>query len=240
MRYPLSLLLGIALLTPSIGSGFAEELPSGAPAEVRLKTQRQHWSYAIGMEIGQQLRSDGIVADFDLLLMGLRDAMSGQKPRLTEEQINVAMQALQKEMQAKQKGRQLTEGTESKRQGQAFLVANAKNPGVKSLPSGLQYEVLQVGEGPSPTLEDTVRTHYHGTLVNGTVFDSSIKRGEPAVFPVNGVIAGWTEALQLMCVGDKWKLFIPPELAYKERGAGGVIGPHATLVFEIELLGIEN
>ena len=229
-------LLGIALLIPASGGLWAEDIPLGAPGEIALKTKRQHASYAIGMNIGRGFRSDGLIVDVDALMIGIKDALAGQDPRLTDQQMSVAMQALQREIQAKRD----TTGTDNKRRGQAFLAANAKEPGVKSLPSGLQYQVVRRGNGPSPTLKDTVRTHYHGTLIDGTVFDSSVERGDPAIFPVNGVIPGWTEALQLMKVGDKWKLFVPPELAYKARGAGRNIGPHSTLVFEIELLGIEK
>ena len=130
------------------------------------------------------------------------------------------------------------QGEVNKQQGAAFLAANKSKPGVKTTASGLQYKVLKAGNGPTPKATDKVRTHYHGTLIDGTVFDSSVQRGEPAEFPVSGVIRGWTEALQLMKVGDKWQLFIPSELAYSARGAGGVIGPNSTLVFEIELLEI--
>ena len=234
--HPVSLLLGVALLIPAAGNLCAEDIPLGARGEIPLKTKRQHASYAIGMNIGRGFQSDGLVVDVDALLIGIKDALAGQDPQLTDEQMSVAMQALQREMQAKRG----TAGANNKRQGEAFLVANAKKQGVRTLPSGLQLQILRRGNGPSPTLEDTVRTHYHGTLIDGTVFDSSVERGEPAVFPVNGVIEGWTEALQLMKVGDKWKLFIAPELAYEDAGRGRLIGPHATLVFEIELLGIEK
>ena len=135
--------------------------------------------------------------------------------------------------------KQRTAGGQNQRDGVAFLAANKAKQGVVALPSGLQYQVIKKGAGPTPKVTDTVRTHYHGTLINGTVFDSSVERGEPAEFPVGGVIRGWTEALQLMKVGDKWRLVIPPELAYGPRGAGGKIGPNAVLVFEIELLGIK-
>ncbi|HPD14410.1 MAG TPA: FKBP-type peptidyl-prolyl cis-trans isomerase [Planctomycetota bacterium] len=197
-------------------------------------------SYAIGLSIGKNMKQDNVELDPDLLLRGLKDALSGAKPLLTEAQIQEAMVAFQKEMQAKAAEARKASGEKSKKEGEEFLAANKKAAGVVTLPSGLQYKIIKKGNGKvSPKATDTVVTHYRGTLLDGTEFDSSIKRGEPAEFEVGGVIPGWTEALQLMKVGDKWELYVPAELAYGERGAGRAIGPNATLVFEVELLEIK-
>ena len=154
--------------------------------------------------------------------------MAGKKQLLTDQELSAALQAFQKEIQKAMV-----------QKNKDYLVENAKKEGIKVLNSGLQYKVLTAGDGASPKATDTVKTHYEGKLIDGTVFDSSIRRGQPATFPVNGVIKGWTEALQLMKVGDKWQLFVPSDLAYGSRGAGNSIGPDATLIFEVELLGIE-
>jgi FKBP-type peptidyl-prolyl cis-trans isomerase len=172
--------------------------------------------------------------DLNILMRGLADALSGAKPALTPQEAQEAIGALQQETATKLAEKNKTEGA-------AFLAENKQKAGVVTLPSGLQYKVLKSGDGKaSPKATDTVSTHYKGTLLDGKVFDSSYDRGEPTSFPVNQVIAGWTEALQKMKVGDKWQLFVPAELGYRERGTpDGTIGPNATLVFEIELLGIE-
>ena len=162
----------------------------------------------------------------------LYEVITGGDTEMTSEEANMVLQEFFGSLQAKQHEGNITAGKE-------FLAANAKNEGVITLASGLQYQVLTAGSGVKPTANDQVECHYHGTLINGTVFDSSVERGEPAVFPVSGVIQGWVEALQLMAVGSKWKLFIPSNLAYGERGAGNSIGPHTTLVFEVELLAIK-
>ena len=196
-------------------------------------------SYAIGISIGQDMRMKGIEIDVQYLVKGIADAILGNPPLLPLEQLNDSLQTFQREMAAKLEERRNVVGGKNKKEGETFLAENTKKDGVKTLDSGLQYEILQEGSGPTPTLNDQVQAHYHGTLISGEVFDSSVNRGQPAVFPVNGVIPGWTEALQLMKVGDKWRLFIPSELAYAERGAGPQIGPNAVLIFEVELLGIE-
>lgn len=187
------------------------------------------YSYAIGLEIGNNFKSDDVQLDFDSLLSGIKDAMSGAQPKYDQA---TCLKALQQLGEAKVGA--------AVAQNKKFLEENKKAEGVTTLPSGLQYKVLASGDGPTPGPEDTVRTHYKGTLIDGTVFDSSYDRGEPAEFPVGGVIKGWTEALQKMKVGDKWQLVIPSELAYGEAGAGGVIPPGATLVFEIELLDVKK
>ncbi|HET6935004.1 MAG TPA: FKBP-type peptidyl-prolyl cis-trans isomerase, partial [Candidatus Angelobacter sp.] len=190
---------------------------------------------AIGMQVGGTISRQGIEVDPNVLLEGLKDAMAG-KPIMTEEDVRATMMQLQSDMLAKQK----QAGEANKKEGEAFLAANKAKPGVVTLPDGLQYTVVKEGTGPKPTASDTVTVNYRGTLINGKEFDSSYKRGEPAKFPVNGVIKGWTEALQLMPVGSKWQLFIPADLAYGERGAGADIAPNSTLIFEVELLSIQG
>jgi FKBP-type peptidyl-prolyl cis-trans isomerase FklB len=194
-----------------------------------LKNQKDKVSYIIGMNIGNDLKRQSIDINPKILAEGVQQALAGSKPLLTEQEIQETMMAFQKEMMAKQKER-----------GDAFLAENKKKEGVKTLPSGLQYKVIKAGTGKKPKLNDTVMTHYRGTLIDGTEFDSSYKRGQPVSFLVSGVLPGWTEALQLMEEGAKWQLFIPSNLAYGERGAGGIIGPNATLIFEIELVSIQE
>lgn len=201
----------------------------------KLESAEQRASYGIGRQIGDQLTEnsfDGL--DIDAVCAGIRDALQDAPLAVEASDINAAFDAVQRRM-AQQKAEQ---SVHLAAEGTKFLADNAKRDGVTALASGLQYEVITAGTGPKPTRNSTVRTHYHGTLINGEVFDSSYQRGEPAEFSVGGVIAGWTEALQLMGVGSKWRLFIPSNLAYGERGAGGKIGPNSTLVFDVELLAI--
>jgi FKBP-type peptidyl-prolyl cis-trans isomerase len=195
-----------------------------------LKTAKQKASYGIGYEIGSNIARFGAEVDLELLIKGLKDAAAKKKSPLTEDEVTEAVNQLQQEAR-----KNLAE--KNKKEGEAFLAENKKKEGVMTLPSGLQYQVLKSGQGKSPKATDTVKTHYHGTLVDGTVFDSSVERGMPVTFAVDKVIKGWTEALQKMKVGDKWKLFIPAELAYGENPRpGGPIGPNAVLIFEVELL----
>ncbi|MDP6466756.1 MAG: FKBP-type peptidyl-prolyl cis-trans isomerase [Pirellulaceae bacterium] len=208
-------------------------------AELDLTTTRLKASYAIGLSIGKSLKADGLEVDITTLAAGLRASLEGKEAKLNATQIREAIGSFQQEMQAKVVARKKVQGEKNKADGKAFLAKNGKKDGVITLASGLQYQVLKKGNGKRPTKADRVKTHYHGTLLDGTVFDSSVERKEPISFGVTGVIAGWTEALQLMQVGDKWRLFVPSDLAYAERGAGADIGPHATLIFEVELLGIE-
>jgi FKBP-type peptidyl-prolyl cis-trans isomerase FklB len=222
-------LLAVGLLA---NSGFGQEKPA-------MKEPKQRISYSIGADIGKNLKRQDLDLDPKALAAGLADALTG-KTVLTEAEMRETLTAFQKEMTTKMQARQKVDGDKNGKEGEAFLAANAKKEGVKSTASGLQYKVLKSGKGKTPKATDTVKTHYHGTLIDGTVFDSSVERGEPVSFPVNGVIAGWTEALQLMKEGDKWQLVIPSKLAYGERGAGGKIGANATLVFEVELLSIEK
>jgi FKBP-type peptidyl-prolyl cis-trans isomerase FklB len=204
-----------------------------AQEKVVLKNQKEKVSYSIGLNLGRNLGSDlkrqSIDVDPNLVAKGIQDALSGANPLLSNEEIQETMVAFQKEMSEKQKQR-----------GEAFLAENKKKEGVKTLPSGLQYKVVKAGSGKKPKVNDTVTVHYRGTLMDGTEFDSSFRRGQPANFPVSGVIRGWTEALQLMEEGAKWQLFVPPSLAYGERGAGGLIGPNATLIFDVELISIQE
>jgi len=219
MKLRLIVVLGVLFLVSQVS----------AQENLVLKNQKDKVSYIIGMNIGNDLKRQSIDISPKILAEGVQQALAGSKPLLTEQEIQETMMAFQKEMMAKQKER-----------GDAFLAENKKKEGVKTLPSGLQYKVIKAGTGKKPKLNDTVMTHYRGTLIDGTEFDSSYKRGQPVSFLVSGVLPGWTEALQLMEEGAKWQLFIPSNLAYGERGAGGVIGPNATLIFEIELVSIQE
>jgi FKBP-type peptidyl-prolyl cis-trans isomerase FklB len=201
-----------------------------------LKNQKDKVSYIIGMDIGNNLKKQSIDVDPNILAKGVKDALSGAKPLLAEKEIQETMGAFQKEMMAKRE----EVAKQNKKDGETFLAENKKKEGVKTLPSGLQYKVIKAGIGKKAKSTDTVTVHYRGTLINGTEFDSSYKRGQSVSFQVSGVIPGWTEALQLMEEGAKWQLFIPSSLAYGERGAGGAIGPNATLIFEVELVSIQE
>jgi len=210
-----------------------------AKAPLTLKTQKEKASYAIGMSVGKGLHKDQVDVDPAILARGLRDALAGGNMLLTDDEAKAAIAVLQTEMRKKQEEKMAVVGEENKKQGEVFLAANKSKDGVVALPSGLQYKVLKEGTGPKPTATDSVVCNYRGTLINNTEFDSSYKRGQPATFPVTGVIKGWTEALQLMPVGSKWQLFVPSDLAYGERAAGPDITPNSTLIFEVELLSIQ-
>ncbi len=204
-----------------------------------LKTEKDRISYGIGMDIGESMKRQSIDINPDVLAQGIKDVFSGGKLLLTEEELRNTMENFNKDMMAKQKIQMQELSDKNKKEGEAFLAENKKKEGVVSLPSGLQYKVIKEGEGNIPKATDTVTVHYRGSLIDGTEFDSSYGRGEPIIFPVKGVIPGWSEALQLMKTGSKWQLFIPSNLAYGERGKGGIIGPNATLVFDVELLSIK-
>ncbi|WP_395749289.1 FKBP-type peptidyl-prolyl cis-trans isomerase [Prosthecobacter sp.] len=191
-------------------------------------------SYFIGLNIGENFKKQNVAIDVVALSEAIKSVMAGEKPKYTPAELEAAMQAFEASMQAKAAERV----KEAKAAGEKFLADNGKRKGVTTTASGLQYEVLKAGDGPKPVATDKVNVHYHGTLLDGKVFDSSVERGMPITFGVQEVIKGWTEALQLMPVGSKWKIFIPSQLAYGENGAGGDIGPNETLVFEVELLGI--
>lgn len=202
---------------------------------IELKTLTQRLSYIVGENLAHQLKNDNLELDAEVVALAVSDVMAGQPSRLTDAEKQTAVEQVQKESQAKQ----LAAQAKNKADGVAFLVENAKKEGVITTASGLQYKALVTGNGAKPVPSDRVKVHYRGTLIDGTVFDSSYDRGEPIVFPVTGVISGWVEGLQLMNVGSKFELAIPSELAYGANGSGPVIGPDATLIFEVELLGIE-
>ena len=205
-----------------------------------LKTQKDKLSYALGMNLGSNLHKETVEVDPAIVLRGLKDGLASGKTLLTEDEARTTLTQLQTEVRSKQQEKMKVAGEMNKKEGVEFLAANKTKEGVVILPSGLQYKILTAGTGPKPTASDTVVCNYRGTLISGAEFDSSYKRGQPASFPVNGVIKGWTEALQLMPVGSKWQLFVPAELGYGDRGAGADIGPGATLIFEVELLSIQG
>lgn len=218
-------------------SSFAEE--------VKLESDTQKVSYLIGRNIAESMKNDGLELDFDVLFAGMKEAAAGNESKISEADSQAVMMQFQQEMQAKAQARMAEQAKEAEgaaqgniEKGKAFLAENKKREGVTETESGLQYEVLTAAEGAKPAATDTVKVHYHGTLLDGTVFDSSVDRGEPIDFPLNGVIAGWTEGVQLMPVGSKFKFYIPSDLAYGNRGSGPKIGPGETLVFEVELLEI--
>ena len=213
--------------------------PSAAqPQAGKPESVADRASYAIGYNFGRQFKQNDITVNNDLLMKGLRDALGGGQASLTDEEMQTAMQSFQQQVMQQQADKQKAMGEKNKTEGEAFLAKNKAREGVKTTASGLQYEVLKEGTGPQPKATDTVTVHYQGTLMDGTEFDSSYKRGEPASFVLNQVIPGWTEGVQLMKVGSKYKFYIPAALGYGDRGAGGVIGPNAPLVFEVELLSI--
>ena len=220
-------------------AGCAPEEASSA-SELKLDTSKNRISYTIGVNIGQDFKSQNMDVDPDLLLMGLKDTLSGKELQLTEEEMVQEIQNFQQEMQVKMAAEMEAKAAENKAAGEAFLAENAKQEGVVVTESGLQYKIIEPGQGDSPGPADFATVHYRGTLIDGTQFDSSYDRGQPASFPVGGVIPGWSEALQLMKPGAKWQLSIPAELAYGERGAGQDIGPNSTLLFDVELISVEQ
>jgi FKBP-type peptidyl-prolyl cis-trans isomerase len=211
-----------------------------AAAPLTLKTQRDKVSYALGMSIGSNAHQGDVDLDPSIVARGLKDALAGGKTLMTQEEAQATLNQQKAEAQKKHEAKMQAAGEENRKQGVEFLAANKTKEGVVTLPSGLQYKILKAGAGPKPASTDSVVCNYRGTLINGTEFDSSYKRGQPTTFPVGGVIKGWTEALQLMPVGSKWQLFVPADLAYGDRGAGNDIGPNATLIFEVEMLSIKD
>ena len=207
--------------------------------KTELKTLQDSVSYSIGMDIGRNLKGQMIDVNPDALAQALKDLNGDSKPMLTDAQARSAMMAFQTQMMATHAEKMKTAGEKNKKDGEVFLAENKKKEGVVTLPSGLQYKVLTMGNGKKPRATDKVTLNYRGVLIDGTEFDNSYKRGEPAVFPVNGIIKGLSEALQLMPVGSKWQIVIPADIAYGEQGAGAQIAPNAVLIFEIELLGIK-
>jgi FKBP-type peptidyl-prolyl cis-trans isomerase FklB len=226
---------------PATKAAPAKAATAGKSAGVTtLKTQKEKFSYALGLNLGTSLHKQSVDVDPNIVAQGLKAALAGGKTLMTPEEAQAALTAVQNDLRQKQMEKMKVAGDANKKEGETFLEANKAKEGVVTLPSGLQYKILKAGTGPKPTASDTVVCNYRGTLINGKEFDSSYKRGQPATFPVGGVIKGWTEALQLMPVGSKWQLFIPSSLAYGERGAGGDIGPDATLIFEVELMSIQD
>jgi len=227
--------------TPTKPAAAASSPSAGSSAQASaFTTDKAKQSYALGANIGRNLKGDGLDVDPNLVAEGLKDVLSGGKVKMTDAEIQETLTKLRTDMIAKQKEDMDRMGAANKKAGDAYLAANKAKPGVVTLPSGLQYKILKEGTGPKPTASDTVVCNYSGTLIDGTEFDSSYKRGEPATFGVGQVIKGWTEALQLMPVGSKWQLVIPPDLAYGSKGAGNVIGPDSTLVFDVELMSIKG
>jgi FKBP-type peptidyl-prolyl cis-trans isomerase len=231
---------------PAAGAQKAPAAKTGPAAKPRtqpvltLKTQKNKVSYALGANLGMNLHKQSVEVDPAIVLRGLKDALAAGKMLMTDDEARAALMQLQAEVRNKQQEKMKVAGEMNKKEGAEFLEANKTKEGVVTLPSGLQYKILTEGTGPKPAASDTVVCNYRGTLISGTEFDSSYKRGQPASFPVNGVVKGWTEALRLMPVGSKWQLFVPAELGYGDRGAGADIGPSATLIFEVELLSIQG
>jgi FKBP-type peptidyl-prolyl cis-trans isomerase FklB len=231
-RRLLAILTTFTIVLLAIGCTAADKTP-------KLETLMDKVSYSIGLNIGKDFKAQNIEVDPELLARGIKDAISDTKPLLTDEEIQEAIASFQQERMAEAEEMAKAAGEKNRQEGESFLLENAKKEGVVTLPSGLQYKVIEEGTGKSPEPGDQVTVHYRGTLVDGTEFDSSYERGEPVTFPVGGVIPGWTEALQLMKEGAKWQLFIPPSLAYGEKGAGQVIGPNSTLIFDVELISVQ-
>ena len=210
------------------------------PKSVELTQSAQRVSYGMGIGLGERIAQEGMEVDADAFALGMKHALEGSERLMTQEEVMQEMQAFQQQQIEKRKSEQEAVATQNKEAGEAYLAENAQKEGVVTLESGLQYSVVTEGTGAKPAATDTVEVHYRGTLIDGTEFDSSYKRNSTVSFPVNGVIAGWTEALQLMPVGSKWNLYIPSDLAYGPGGTGGPIGPNATLIFEVELVAIKG
>lgn len=210
-------------------------IPGIAMSAAPLKTQKQKFSYTVGFQVGMDFKRKGLDLDTEALVQAIRDTQDGTKPRLTQEEMQLALTNYKEAMEAKRKELADT----NLKLSQAFLDQNKTKKGVKVTASGLQYEVLKAGTGAKPKATDSVEVHYHGTLIDGRVFDSSVNRGQTVTFPLNGVIKGWQEALQMMKKGAKWRIAIPPDLAYGPMGSPPVIAPNMALVFEIELIDIK-
>ncbi len=226
----------IVIILISLGAASCQE---NKVKKEDLKTQQDKVSYSIGLDIGRNLKQNAIEVEMEKFVQGLKDGMKDSTALMTQEEIASCMQQFQQDMMKKKNEQQSVQGEKNKKAGEEFLKVNKTTAGVKTTASGLQYKVLKTGSGKTPKASDTVVAHYKGTLIDGTEFDNSYKRNEPLTIPVGGVIKGWTEALQMMKEGDKWMLYIPSELGYGEFGAGNVIGPNATLIFEIELIKVK-
>ena len=229
MKYLLTTLLSVAFL---FNVCHAQE-------KLELKDQKEKESYSLGYQFGHNVKAQGVDIDLDIYTSGIKDALGGKEPQMSQEEIRSTIRGLQQRLQAARQKELKEQAEKNVEEGKKFLAENQKKEGIKTLPSGLQYKVMTEGSGKTPQATDTVTVNYKGTLIDGTEFDSSYKRGQPASFKVNGVIKGWTEALQLMKEGSKWQLFIPHDLAYGERGAGRTIPPGSTLIFEVELISVK-
>lgn len=235
MQFLKNLFFAVVMLSVAL----ACESNSQISKNVEMKTQMDSVSYAIGANIGNSFRMDSLDLDLDLVLAGMSDKMTSENAKLTEEELAAVLERFQQTMQEKKQQQFMGVSEENTRKGKEFLSKNRAEEGVKETASGLQYKVIKQGTGRTPKETETVKVHYHGTLINGKVFDSSKERGEPIEFPLNRVIRGWTEGLQLMQEGSIYMLYIPSELAYGARGQGTAIGPNETLIFEVELLEIK-
>ncbi len=233
-----AMISAVALLSACAKTGDAAKTDATKPGE--LATEQQKFSYSIGANIGHQLQTAKDEVDQKALEQGLEDALAGSTLKLDDKAREEIVRSVAQKIQQKQVEERKQAGEKNKTDGEKFLADNGRKPGVKTTASGLQYEVIQEGTGATPTAKDTATVNYKGTLLDGSVFDSSYDRKEPATFPVGNVIPGWTEGLQLMKVGGKYKLYVPANLAYGERGAGPKIGPNSTLVFEVELLSVQT
>jgi FKBP-type peptidyl-prolyl cis-trans isomerase FklB len=229
MKHLLTIILSIAFL---FSVCHAQE-------KLELKDQKDKESYSLGYQFGQNLKFQGLDINLDVYTSGIRDTLGGKEPKMSQEEIRATISELQKRITAARQKELKELAAKNLEESKKFLAENQKKEGIKTLPSGLQYKVLTEGTGKTPKETDNVTVNYKGTLIDGTEFDSSYKKGQPATFQVNGVIKGWTEALQLMKEGSKWQLFIPPELGYGERGAGPQILPNSTLIFEVELISVK-
>jgi FKBP-type peptidyl-prolyl cis-trans isomerase FklB len=229
-----------AKAAPTTAAKTAQTPAKKPAAPVPLTTDEEKDSYALGINIGRSLKRQKVDLDTSSVMRGLKDALADSPSLLTDAEIDAALKQLAAQAQKVQDAELEKAGEANMKEGEEFLAANKTKDGVVTLPSGLQYKILTAGTGAKPTASDTVVCNYRGTLVNGTEFDSSYKRGQPSSFPVGGVIKGWTEALQLMPVGSKWQLFVPPDLAYGSRSPGGPIGPNETLIFDVELISIKG
>jgi len=229
MKYLLTIVLVIGFL-------FSVSL---AAETIELKDQKDKESYSFGYQFGQSLKAQGLDISLKIYTYGIKDALAGKEPQMSQEEIRTTIAEVQKRIMAARQKDLMEKSAKNLEEGKKFLAENQKKEGIKTLPSGLQYKILAEGSGKMPKAEDRVTVNYKGTLTDGTEFDSSYKRGQPATLPVNGVIKGWTEALQLMKEGSNWQLFIPPELAYGERGASSTIPTNSALIFEVELISVK-